>query len=307
MSTILLGGATGFIGSHLSRALERDGHRVIPLSRRAQSPDTVTWDAESGTIDTEALARARPEIVINLAGAVIAKRWTSAHRRRLRDSRVNGTMTLARAIASLDPKPVLFINGSASGYYGAHRGDEILTESSAPVDDFLSRLAQEWEAAVRPAEDAGIRVVLSRSGVVLHRDGGMLARLLLPFRLGLGGPIGGGRHWLPWISMEDELRVMQFFMANAALRGPVNVVSPDPVTNREFTKALGRALHRPAVIPLPAFALELVYGQMARDTILASQRLIPKKLAGAGFEFRHPRIDDALRAALRRSDDPGDR
>jgi uncharacterized protein len=302
MATVLVGGASGFIGSRMTGALAREGHRIVPLTRR-NDQDAVRWDAESGTIDTIALARVTPDIVINLAGEPIAQRWSSERKRRIRDSRVVGTGALAQALTRLSPRPRLFISGSAIGYYGAHRGNSILDEASAAGDDWLGRVALEWEGATAPAADAGIRVVISRTGVVLGEDGGMLERLLLPFRLGVGGNIGDGSRWLSWISMEDYVRAIQFAIASHTLAGPVNVVAPDPVQNRQFTQALGAVLGRPTLIPVPAFGLRLVFGEMAEDTILASQRVIPKKLAGAGFEFRHPHIQQALRAELTRSGD----
>lgn len=306
MTTVLLGGASGFIGSELTRALGRDGHRVAPLSRRA-TPDGVQWDAEQGSLDRAALERVAPDFVINLAGEPIAQRWTPTIRRKVRDSRVRGTAALTAALASMSSKPRLFIGGSAIGYYGAHRGDDVLDESSGPGDDWLGRVGQEWEQAARPAADAGIRMVISRTGIVLGEDGGMLQRMLLPFRLGIGGRLGSGSQWVSWIAMEDYVRAIQFVIATPSLAGPVNVVAPEPVRNAELTKALGRVLGRPTSIPVPAFALQLLFGRMANDTILASQRVVPKKLAGAGFEFRHPRVEQALRAAITRSDGRDDR
>ncbi|MEX2180294.1 MAG: TIGR01777 family oxidoreductase [Gemmatimonadaceae bacterium] len=307
MATVLLGGSSGFIGSFLTRALERDGHRVVPLARGKRDTDTVRWDAEAGTIDTDALARLQPDIVINLAGEELAQRWTAARRRRIRDSRVNGTTALASALAILPVKPRVLVNASAMGYYGAHRGDELLDETTGPAGDFLSSVTQAWEHATHPASDAGIRVVMPRTSLVLGEDGGVLARLLLPFRLGIGGRLGDGHQWMSWISMDDWVRALQFCIATPALVGPVNFVSPEPVTNREFTATIARMLRRPAVFPVPAFVLELIFGEMANQTILASQRLVPKRLAGAGFEFRHPRLEQALRAVLTRSGGPTDR
>jgi uncharacterized protein (TIGR01777 family) len=299
VSTILLAGASGFLGSHLARALAADGHDVVGLSRRPRATD-VGWDPERGMLDRDALARVAPHIVINLAGAPIAQRWTSVGRRRIRESRVVGTHALAAAVAALSPRPTLMIGASAIGYYGADRGDEVLDESSTPGDDYLGRLGVEWEAAVMPARDAGIRTVLTRTGVVLHRSGGMLARTLLPFRLGLGGRLGNGRQWMSWISLADWVGAVRTVMASDTIAGPVNLVAPEPVRNAEFTRAMGDVLRRPVIFPLPAFLLRLVFGAMADGTLLASQRVVPKRLAGAGFEFRHPRIHSALEAAIRR-------
>ncbi|HEU4994526.1 MAG TPA: TIGR01777 family oxidoreductase [Gemmatimonadaceae bacterium] len=300
MSTILLSGASGFIGSHLTKALARDGHRVVRLSRKGPTSDAVAWVPESGKIDREALARARPDAVVNLAGEPIDQRWTEERKRQIRDSRVKGTALLAEALASLADKPKTFVSGSAMGYYGAHRGDEVLEETSAPGTDFLAQTAQAWERATDSAAAAGIRVVLSRTSLVLGRDGGALKRLLVPFRLGMGGRVGDGRQWMSWIALDDAVRAMRFFIDTPALEGPVNLAAPEPVRNEEFTRVLAKVLHRPAAISVPASALELVLGQMANDTIMASQRLSSRRLAGAGFEFQHPRLDDALRSELTR-------
>lgn len=272
---------------------------MVALTRRAAG-DAVAWNAEAGQVDRSALARLAPEIVINLAGEPIAQRWTKARMRRIRDSRVNGTRALASALAALPAKPTVLVSGSAIGYYGAHRGDELLNETSNAGSDWLAEVAGEWERATVTAADAGIRVAISRTGIVLGRDGGVLQRMLPPFQLGAGGRIGSGRQWMSWISLEDAVRGIRFLAETAGVSGPVNLVAPHPVRNDEFTDALAAELHRPAVVPVPAFALRVLFGRMADDTILASQRVAPKKLAGAGFEFRHPRVDQALRFALRR-------
>jgi uncharacterized protein len=305
VSTVLLSGASGFIGSRLSESLSSDGHRVVRLARPASKStpavsDSVRWDPEAGYIDRGALAKLQPEVVVNLAGESIAKRWTATRRRRIRESRVVGTTVLAEALAALPSKPSVFLSGSAMGYYGAHRGDELLEEHSAPGPDFLAQTARDWERATEAASQAGIRVVLSRTGIVLGKGGGALAQMLLPFRLGVGGRLGSGRQWMSWIALDDVVRALRFLADTPALRGPVNLVAPDPVRNAEFTKVLARVLGRPGVLPVPAFALELLFGTMADHTILASQRLSAKKLAGAGFEFRHPRLEEALRFELRR-------
>ncbi len=251
-------------------------------------------------MDREQIARVRPDAVVNLAGESLARRWTPERKRRIRDGRINGTSALAKALASLADKPAVFVGGSAIGYYGAHRGDELLDEDSAAGSDFLAATAREWESATAPAAAGGIRVVLSRTGLVLGAGGGVIAPMLLPFKLGLGGPVSSGRQWMSWIAMTDMVRAIRFLIDNAAVRGPVNLVAPNPVRNAEFSKALGKALGRPAVLPVPRIALDLVFGEMADNTILASQRVVPKRLAGAGFEFRHPRLDDALRSEIRR-------
>jgi uncharacterized protein (TIGR01777 family) len=301
VSTVLISGASGFIGSHLARSLAADGHRVVPLSRSAKS-GAVAWDAEAGTLDEAALARAQPDVVVNLAGEPIAQRWTPKRSLRIYESRVNGTTALVAALTKLATRPTVLVNGSAIGYYGAHRGDELLDESSSAGTDFLAETTRDWERATAPAADAGIRVALSRTGLVIGAGGGLLDQLLMPFRLGVGGRVGSGQQWMSWIAMDDMVRALRFLIDTPSLSGPVNMVAPNPVRNAEFTRALADALHRPAVLPVPRSVLELVFGTMADNTILASQRVAPRHLAGAGFEFRHPQIGDALRAALTRSD-----
>jgi uncharacterized protein (TIGR01777 family) len=272
---------------------------VVPLTRRRGVAETVWWDAAAGQIDAQALARARPDIVINLAGEPIARRWTPARRTAIRASRVNGTTALATALAALPAKPRLLISGSAIGYYGARRDDELLDEGSAPGSDFLAETARDWEQATAAAADAGVHIVLLRTGIVLGGDGGALQKMLLPFRMGLGGRMGNGRQWMSWIALSDVVRAIRFLM-EAETTGAVNIVAPEPVRNVEFTRVLARVLSRPAVLPVPAMALELIFGTMADHTILASQRVVPKRLAGAGFTFRHPRLEEALRFELRR-------
>jgi uncharacterized protein (TIGR01777 family) len=301
VANYLISGASGFVGSRLTSLLEVDGHRVIRLTRRARAGSSdIRWDPESGAIDQLAIAGARPDVVVNLAGEPIAQRWTADRRRRIRDSRVTGTTALSVAIAALTARPRAFISGSAIGWYGAHRGDETLDESSAAGKDWLAEIAAEWERSAAPAADAGIRTVLSRTGIVLGQDGGALQRMLPPFQLGAGGRIGSGRQWMSWISLEDMARGILFLADSAAVSGAVNLVAPHPVQNSEFARTLGAVLHRPALVPVPALALKFAFGRMAEDTILASQRVLPKKIAGAGFEFRHPRLEEALRFELRR-------
>ena len=305
MATILLSGATGFIGSRLARTLAADGHRVVALSRRA-SPNGIAWHPDRKQLNASDIEALRPDAVINLAGEPIARRWTAERRRAIRDSRVNGTSLLASVLAGMSRKPQVFLSGSAIGYYGASRGDEILTEDSPGGDDFLAEVTAAWESATRPALEAGIRVVTARTGIVLARDGGAFQRMLLPFELGGGGRLGNGRHWMSWISMEDMVRALQFFMESPGIAGAVNCVAPAPVRNAEFAATLGRVLHRPSLLPVPAFVLRTLFGTMADQTILSSQRVVPEKLAGAGFEFRHPRLEDALRFEIRRSSGPAD-
>jgi uncharacterized protein (TIGR01777 family) len=290
-------GATGLIGSAFVKRLRAHGHTV---RRFVHSPtdareDDVVWDAERSELPAGALDGVNA--VVNLVGAPIARRWTAARKQEIRESRVRGTEKLTRAITAMERKPSVLLNGSAIGYYG-DRGDEVLSESSAAGSDFLAEVCVEWERATEPAASAGLRVVLLRTGVVLSGAGGALAKMLPPFRLGLGGPLGSGEQWMSWIALEDHLHAMEHCLFVDRVRGAVNLVSPNPVRNSHFATTLGRALSRPALIPVPEVALTLMYGGMARGTILASQRALPDALAASGFDFRHPTLEGAIRAAL---------
>ena len=298
MTTILLAGASGFIGGALERSLAADGHHVERLSRG----DTggVRWNPERGEVDGAALATVAPDVVVNLGGEPIAQRWSDARKRAIYDSRINGTRALAAAVAAMEVKPRVFVGGSAIGYYGADRGDELLSEGSAAGEGFLAKTSRDWENAATPATDAGIRTIVLRTGIVCGRDGGALAKLLPPFLAGVGGPLGDGQQWMSWISLTDTVRAIRFLIDTATARGPFNLVAPEPVRNTAFAATLGAVLHRPALVPTPRFALQLLFGEMAKQTILASQRVVPEKLTGAGFEFRHPRLKEALAFELRR-------
>jgi uncharacterized protein (TIGR01777 family) len=290
---ILIAGASGLIGRALVRALSSDGRQVKRLVRRpASRPDEVSWHPDRGEIDPRAMDGA--DAVVNLTGENLSQRWTTDARRRIRDSRIQATTLLARSIAGSNPRPRVFVSASALGIYGTHRDDPI-DESASLGDDFLASVCKEWEAATAPAADSGVRVAFSRTGLVLARDGGLLAKVLLPFRLGLGGTLGAGRQWMSWIALTDVARALRFMMENESLDGPVNVVAPNPVTNAEFTDTLGRVLGRPTFTIVPAFALKLALGQMAEDTALASQRVIPRRLSEAGFRFELPGLEEALR------------
>ncbi len=296
-SFVAISGATGLIGSALAARLRARSVRVRRLVRTAhpQSPDDIVWDPMRGVLSPNDLEGA--DAVVHLAGEPLAHRWTDARRRAIRESRVRGTELVARTIAALDRRPRVLLSGSAIGIYG-DRGDEPVDEESALGSDFLAGVTREWEAASVAAADAGVRVVLLRSGIVLSPKGGALERLLLPFRLGVGGPIGNGRQWMSWIALDDHVRAMEHALVTTGMHGPVNLVSPNPVTNAEFAATLGRVLSRPALVPAPAFALELVYGEMARATILAGQRVLPKVLLRTGFQFAHPTLEQALRYEL---------
>lgn len=292
---IAVAGASGLVGSHLVPFLAGAGHTVIRLTRKASASsggETAAWDPARGTVDAAALEGV--DAIINLAGEPVAERWTPGHKRDIRESRVQGTGLLARTAAALPRKPKVFINAAAVGYYG-DRKDELLDERSTAGKGFLAGVAVEWEAAATPAEQAGVRTVLARFGGVQHPDGGMLARLLPPFQLGGGGRLGDGKQWISWIAMTDALRAFRFLLERDALSGPVNVVSPNPVTNEEFGKTLGHVLHRPAVFHAPAFMVRAMFGEMADEILLGGQRVMPKKLLDAGFTFEYPTLEAALR------------
>ncbi len=293
--TVVVSGATGLIGTVLVSRLRAQGHTVRRLVRQVRSvqPGDIVWDPSRDTLDVRALAGS--DAIVHLAGSPIAVRWTEVRKREIRASRLRSTELIARSVAALDVKPRVMLSGSAVGYYG-DRGDELLNERSAPGVDFLGSLAREWEAATAPITDAGVRVVLLRTGIVLSTQGGALAKLLPPFHLGLGGPIGSGRQWMSWIALDDQVRAMEHALFTDSMQGPVNLSAPNPVTNAEFVTTLGRVLGRPALLPLPAFAVELLYGEMARATILAGQRAVPAALVSAGFTFRWPKLEDALRS-----------
>lgn len=294
---IAITGATGFLGTPLQQQLRSAGHEVRTIGRAragGRGPD-VTWDPAAGTIDAPALTGV--DAVIHLAGASIAQRWTAAARREIRDSRVQGTGLIARTLAAMSPAPRVLVSMSGMGIYG-DRGDTPVDESTAPGSGFLADVATAWEAAADPARAAGIRVVHPRLGVVLHRAGGALARLVPIFALGGGGRIGSGRQWMPWISRPDALAALAFLATASDLAGPVNLVAPEASTNADFTRALATALHRPALFTVPAFAVKLAFGEMGVETVLGGQRARPQRLLEAGFAFRHPTLADALRDAL---------
>jgi uncharacterized protein (TIGR01777 family) len=295
--TIAVTGATGLIGSAFVRRLRAHGHtvrRFVHSPNDAREGD-VAWDAERSELPAGALDGV--DAVVNLAGAPIAQRWSAERKHDIRASRVAGTDKLARTIAAMERKPRVLLNASAVGYYG-DRGDEVLSEPSSPGRDFLASVCVDWERAASPAADAGVRVVLLRTGVVLSKDGGALAKMLPPFKLGMGGRIGSGEQWMSWIALEDHLHAMEHCLFVERMRGAVNLVAPNPVRNSHFATTLGRVLARPALIPVPEVALVLMYGEMARGTILASQRALPDALAASGFDFKHPTLEGALRAAL---------
>lgn len=293
---VVIAGGTGFLGRALTASLRRDGHRVVVLSRRVRAgqPDIVAWTPD-GTVGPWATALESAEAVVNLAGEGIADgRWTTARKQALMDSRLQATSSLAAAIAGATTPPRAFLSGSGVGYYGP-RGDEPIAEDASAGHDFLGRLATQWEAATSAAA-RHTRVTRLRTGLVLG-DEGALAKMLLPFRLGVGGRLGSGRQWMPWIHVDDWVRMVRFLIDDPRASGPFNVCGPAPVTNAEFTGALGRALHRPAVLPVPAFALRLALGELS-DALLTGQRAVPAKATALGFTFTYPDVQSALDAAV---------
>lgn len=293
-----LSGASGLLGARLTPALVGEGYGVLPLVRRAPGAGEAAWDPLHGTIDLDRLAGVTA--AVHLAGeSIAAGRWTEAVKRRIRESRTRGTRLLAESLARLEPRPSVLVSASAIGIYG-DRGDEVLTEESHLGADFLAATGREWEAATAPAAEAGIRVVRLRFGIVLAREGGALPRMAQPFLLGAGGPIGNGRQWMSWVAIEDAVAVVLAALADPAYSGAINAVAPEPVRNADFGKALGRVLHRPSLLPVPAFALRLLFGEMADVALLASQRVVPTRLAALGFRHRYPALEPALRHALGR-------
>jgi uncharacterized protein len=296
---VCLTGAHGLIGTALIPRLRADGHRVRRLVRGApEGADDVRWDPDAGTIDAAGLEGV--EAFVHLAGAGIGdKKWTPARKQLVLESRTRGTGLLARTLADLGRKPTVLVSASAIGYYGNRRSD-VITEDASPGDDFGAQVCVAWEDATAPAADAGIRVARIRSGLVLAKQGGILKRVLLPFRLGIGGRLGSGEQYMSWIAIDDEIAAILHLVNTPSLSGPVNATAPNPVTNTEFTAALGRALHRPTILPTPMFGLKAVYGGELVDTLLGSQRVSSAKLQSSGFEFAHPDLDGALDSVLHR-------
>lgn len=295
---VAISGASGLIGSALAEHLRSKGHEVVAMVRRRSdvTSDEIYWSHETGEIDTEALARV--DAVVHLAGAPIgSKRWTPEHKRAIRDSRVEGTALIAGAMAELgDDGPQVLVQGSAVGYYGPS-GDQRLTEDAPAGDDFLAGVVVAWEAAAAPAEAAGIRVAYARTAVVMAKGGDLIDKVEWPFRLGVGGRIGDGEQWVPWISLRDNVRAIEFLLTHD-LSGPFNVSAPNAVTNRELTTAIGDVLNRPTVFPVPPFALRALYGEGAVVLATSSQRVVPERLAEAGFSWEDTEVREPLRRAL---------
>lgn len=309
-------GSSGLVGTALAAALSAAGHEVIRLVRRAAQPavpaaagaahaavrtspaarEEVSWDPDAGTVDANALRGI--DAVVHLAGAPLGLRWSRERKALMRDSRVKGTRLIARTVAVLDPRPRVLVCASAYGYYG-DRGDELLTEDSSPGRGFLADMAMQWEAAAQPAREAGVRVVHARFGMVLAPNGGPLTQMKRVFQTGLGGRVGTGEQWWPWIAIEDAVAALRFVLERETVSGPVNVVSPRMVTNAEFARTLAKAVKRPSFMHAPEWAVRLMFGEAAGGVLLASQRVVPAKLQEAGFQWLLPDLELALRRHLR--------
>ncbi len=300
---VLVTGATGFIGRTLCTTLKEQGQPFTTLSRRPERAKTLVpgmkeaWRWRPRLEQPPLSAVQGAGAIVHLAGESVAGRWNKEKKRAIQDSRVIGTRHLVAAIGEAKSKPGVLVCASAVGYYG-NRGDEELTEEAGPGSDFLAEVCQAWEAEARRAEEHGVRVVMLRNGIVLGRGGGALKQMLLPFKLGLGGPVGSGKQWMPWVHVDDVVGIILHAIQQAPVRGPVNVTAPAPVRNREFTQTLARLLHRPALLPAPAFGLKILLGEFA-DVLLASQRVLPRRIQGAGYTFRHPTLEAALGAVVR--------
>ena len=296
---VSLTGSSGLVGRALAQSLAASGHEVLRLvrSKSGLQSGEFYWNPQTGELDRDGLEGA--DAVVHLAGETIAARWTPARKALIRDSRIWSTRLLAETLGSLQRPPSVFISSSAIGYYG-DRGSELLREESSPGSGFLSEVCRAWESETERAEPFGVRVVRLRTGIVLSAAGGALAKMLLAFRLGLGGRLGSGDQYMSWISLEDTVGAITHALLTEKLRGPVNMVAPNPVTNREFTAVLGKVLGRPTIFPVPAFALRLAAGEMGEELLLSSARVEPAKLKSSGYLFRHPTLEQALRSALGR-------
>ena len=301
---VIVTGSTGLIGRALVRSLLAEGHSVTRLVRgdtqtfRAPGTAAVRWDPEAGTIDAPALEG--HDAAVHLAGEPIAEgSWTGEKKRRILDSRAKGTRLIAEALGALEQKPKVLVSASAIGFYG-NRGDEVLTEASASGDDFPSEVCRKWEKATLPASQAGIRVVNLRIGVVLSGEGGALQKMLTPFKFGVGGRLGSGRQYMSWVDLDDVVGIIKHAINNERLRGPVNTVAPRPVTNSEFTKALGKVLGRPTFFAMPEFAVRLAFGEMGETLLLGSQRVEPSQLQASGYQFAYINLEDSLRHVLKK-------
>ena len=297
---VLITGSSGLVGSALTNFFHANGNEVIRLLRKSVSTGSPVWDPENGEIDLTGIRDI--SAVVHLAGDNLAEgQWNDRKKNSILSSRVNGTKLLSKYFVASGHKPSVIVSASAVGFYG-DRGEERVDEASEPGKGFLADVCKQWEEAAASAVDAGVRVVNLRFGVVLSAGGGALKKMLLPFRIGLGGVIGSGKQYMSWVSIDDVTGMIQHIISNEAVRGPVNLVSPNPVSNREFTKALGQILNRPTIFPMPAFAARIVFGEMADELLLSSTRVIPKKLMDSGYEFRHPELGGAFEQLLNREE-----
>jgi uncharacterized protein len=295
---VVISGATGLVGRALTQSLQADGHTVAKFARPGEqkNPGDVDWNPASALVDVAALEGC--DAVVNLSGAgIAAKRWTDDRKKVLRSSRIDSTRVLIEALSRLHRKPSVFVSASAVGFYG-NRGDEVLTEAAAHGKDFLSILARSWEAEAHRAEILGIRTVIARFGIILSKDAGSLPEMMRPVKLGVGGRMGSGKQWISWVALDDVVRILHRAIDDVSWRGPVNIASPNPERNSDFVKILASVLHRPAVVPAPAFALRIILGEMADALLLSSQRARPEFLQKAGFTFRHENLEDALHDLL---------
>ncbi len=297
---LLITGASGLIGKALQRSFSEKDYEMLLAGRgEPKAKNEIQWSTDDGFREEDLGRLEGLDAVIHLAGENIAGlRWTDDKKKAIRESRVHGTRNVVNTISGLKQKPKVFITGSAMGFYG-DRGEEIVTETSPPGDTFLSDVSKEWEMESRRAEDSGIRTVLLRTAIVLSKDGGALATMLTPFRFGVGGVVGSGKQWMSWISLEDVVGIINFALENESLRGAVNVASPNPVTNEEFTKTLGDVLYRPTFLPLPEFAVNLVFGEMGDALLIHSTRVDPRRLREAGYEFKFTDLKSAIENAVK--------
>lgn len=290
---IAIAGGSGLVGSALIPILQSHGNQITRLVRSSPKPGEIEWHPNQDRVS--ALSLEGFEAIINLAGENIAGgRWTDDQKRKIRESRMNGTHLLSEAIAQMKSKPRVFICASATGIYG-DRDDETLDEQSESGGGFLAGVCREWEQATQPASKAGVRVVNLRMGPILAREGGMLSKLLTPFKMGMGGKVGSGKQYISWVALDDAVNAIKLAIDDESIHGPINIVSPNPVTNEEFTKTLGHVLNRPTALAMPAFAARLAFGEMADEMLLASQRVLPKRLSQAGFQFQYPTLESAMR------------
>jgi uncharacterized protein (TIGR01777 family) len=295
VTTVAIAGASGFLGTALARHLSKEGYDVRRIGRASSRGVDFHWDLDAGRLDPAALDGA--DVVVNLAGENVAQRWTRDHKRAILASRLRSTEILAKTMAGVRTPPRVFLSTSAIGIYGS-RGNEALDETSTPGGGFLADVVQQWEKAATPARDAGVRLVYPRLGLVMHPDGGVLAKLLPVFNIGGGGKIGRGDQWMSWVGMHDLLRALVFLMVTDTLSGPVNITAPSPATNAQFSHTLGEVLHRPALATVPEFAVKLMFGEMGEETLLSGQRVLPRQLLGANFRFEYPDLAAALRHEL---------